>query len=119
MRTSRCQYQSFSLCRRLTIGIGTMVGAGIFVFPGLAAANAGLAATLSFAIGGLIALLVALPTSELATAIPRSGGGYYFVSRGMGSAYGAIVEAADAFDTVVMGESDPSLATFVFGMPAD
>ena len=31
----------------------------------------------------------------------------------------AIVDAADAFDTVVMGESDPSLATFVFGMPAD
>jgi nucleotide-binding universal stress UspA family protein len=31
----------------------------------------------------------------------------------------AIVEAADAFDVVVMGESDPSLATFVFGMPAD
>ena len=31
----------------------------------------------------------------------------------------AIVAAADAFDTVVMGESDPSLATFVFGMPAD
>jgi nucleotide-binding universal stress UspA family protein len=31
----------------------------------------------------------------------------------------AIVEMADSFDTVVMGESDPSLATFVFGMPAD
>ena len=31
----------------------------------------------------------------------------------------AIVEAADAFDAVVMGESDPSLATFVFGMPAE
>jgi hypothetical protein len=31
----------------------------------------------------------------------------------------AIVEAADAFDVVVMGESDPSLTTFVFGMPAD
>jgi len=31
----------------------------------------------------------------------------------------AIVEAADAFDTVVMGESDPSLSTFVFGMPGD
>jgi len=31
----------------------------------------------------------------------------------------AIIEAADAFDTVVMGESDPSLATFVFGLPAD
>lgn len=31
----------------------------------------------------------------------------------------AIVDAADAFDVVVMGESDPSLATFVFGLPAD
>jgi nucleotide-binding universal stress UspA family protein len=34
-------------------------------------------------------------------------------------AFDAIVDAADAFDVVVMGESDPSLATFVFGMPAD
>jgi len=31
----------------------------------------------------------------------------------------AITDAADAFDVVVMGESDPSLTTFVFGMPAD
>lgn len=75
----------------LAIGIGTMIGAGIFVFPGLAANNAGLAATLSFAIGGVIALLMALPASELATAMPRSGGGHYFISRGTGTAYGAIV----------------------------
>ncbi|WP_262181469.1 TrkA C-terminal domain-containing protein [Haloarcula laminariae] len=31
----------------------------------------------------------------------------------------AIVDAAEAFDAVVMGETDPSLVTFVFGMPAD
>ena len=31
----------------------------------------------------------------------------------------AIVDAAADFDAVVMGETDPSLATFVFGMPAD
>jgi hypothetical protein len=31
----------------------------------------------------------------------------------------AIADAAEAFDAVVMGETDPSLATFVFGMPAD
>jgi amino acid transporter len=83
--------RTIGLVGGLAIGIGTMIGAGIFVFPGLAASNAGLAATVSFAIGGLIALLVALPTSELATAMPRSGGGYYFISRGMGTAYGAIV----------------------------
>jgi len=83
--------RTIGLVGGLAIGIGTMIGAGIFVFPGLAAAEAGLAATLSFAIGGVIALLVALPTSELATAMPRSGGGYYFISRSMGTSYGAIV----------------------------
>ncbi|MDT3435936.1 universal stress protein [Haloarcula sp. 1CSR25-25] len=31
----------------------------------------------------------------------------------------AIADVAESFDTVVMGETDPSLATFVFGMPAD
>jgi nucleotide-binding universal stress UspA family protein len=31
----------------------------------------------------------------------------------------AIAERAEDFDAVVMGESDPTLATFVFGMPAD
>jgi nucleotide-binding universal stress UspA family protein len=31
----------------------------------------------------------------------------------------AIVEAAGEFDAVVMGETDPSLTTFVFGMPSD
>ena len=83
--------RTIGLVGGLAIGIGTMIGAGIFVFPGLAASNAGPAAAISFTIGGVIALLVALPTSELATAMPRSGGGYYFISRGMGTAYGAIV----------------------------
>ncbi len=83
--------RTIGLVGGLAIGVGTMIGAGIFVFPGLAAGDAGPAASLSFAIGGVIALLVALPASELATAMPRSGGGYYFVSRSMGTAPGAIV----------------------------
>lgn len=75
----------------LAIGVGTMVGAGIFVFPGLAAGEAGPAAAVSFAIGAVIALLVALPTSELATAMPASGGGYTFVRQGLGELVGALV----------------------------
>lgn len=83
--------RTIGLAGALTIGTGTMIGAGIFVFPGLAAGEAGPAASVSFAIGAVIALLVALPTSELATAMPKSGGGYYFVSRGLGALPGAIV----------------------------
>jgi amino acid transporter len=83
--------RTLGLTPALAIGTGTMVGAGIFVFPGLAAGRAGPAAMLSFAIGAGIALLVALPTSELATAMPESGGGYYFVSRALGPLLGCMV----------------------------
>ncbi len=83
--------RTIGLAGGLAIGIGTMIGAGIFVFPGLAGAEVGTAATASFAVGGVIALLVALPTSELATAMPKSGGGYYFISRGLGTLAGTVV----------------------------
>jgi amino acid transporter len=83
--------RTLGLTGGLAIGIGTMIVAGIFVFPGLAAGNAGPAAALSFGIGAVIALLVALPASELATAMPKSGGGYYFISRGLGALAGAVV----------------------------
>ncbi|WP_178917928.1 APC family permease [Natronomonas gomsonensis] len=83
--------RTLGLSGGLAIGIGTMIGAGIFVFPGLAAGRAGPAAALSFTIGAVIALLVALPTSELATAMPKSGGGYYFISRGLGALAGSVV----------------------------
>ncbi|MDX1744656.1 MAG: amino acid permease [Halobacteriales archaeon] len=83
--------RTIGLTGGLTIGIGTMIGAGIFVFPGIAAGRAGPAAAGSFAIGAVIALLVAVPASELATAMPRSGGGYFFISRGLGPLPGTVV----------------------------
>ncbi len=83
--------RTLGLSGGLAIGIGTMIGAGIFVFPGLAGGQVGTAATVSFAIGGVVALLVALPTSELATAMPKSGGGYYFISRGLGTLAGTVI----------------------------
>jgi amino acid transporter/nucleotide-binding universal stress UspA family protein len=83
--------RSLGLKEALTIGVGIMIGAGIFVFPGLAGGRAGPAAMVSFALGAVIALLVALPTAELATAMPRSGGGYHFVSRGLGLFFGNLV----------------------------
>jgi APA family basic amino acid/polyamine antiporter len=83
--------RSIGLVGGIAIGVGTMIGAGIFVFPGLAAGRAGPAAAGSFAIGAVIALLVALPASELATAMPKSGGGYYFISRALGALPGAVV----------------------------
>jgi|SRR6056297_20578 len=83
--------RTLSLGAALSIGVGTMVGAGIFVFPGLAGGAAGPAAIISFLIAGCIALIVAFCTSELATAMPQSGGGYYFTSRTFGPFTGTLV----------------------------
>ena len=104
--------RTIGLVGGLAIGIGTMIGAGIFVFPGLAAGQAGPAAAVSFGIGAVVAMLVALPTSELATAMPRSGGGYFFISRSLDTAFGAVVGLglwlglvfASAFYLVGLGE---------------
>ncbi|WP_136688370.1 amino acid permease [Halorhabdus amylolytica] len=74
-----------------TIGLGTMIGAGIFVLPSIAADAAGPAAMVSFALGGVVSLLAALSLSELATGMPKAGGSYYYVNRAMGPFFGSIV----------------------------
>ena len=82
--------RTLGLTAALMIGIGTMIGAGIFVLPGPAAAEAGPAIALSFVIGGVIALFTALTASELATAMPATGGSYHFINQGLGPAFGSI-----------------------------
>jgi len=74
-----------------TMGVGTMIGAGIFVLPSIAIANAGPASMISFAIGGVVSLLAALSLSELATGMPRAGGSYYYVNRALGGFWGSMV----------------------------
>ena len=74
-----------------TLGLGTMIGAGIFILPGIAAEIAGPASSISFAIGGTVALLAAFSLSELATGMPKAGGSYYYVNHALGSFFGSIV----------------------------
>jgi len=75
----------------MTLGGGTMIGAGIFILPGLAAKGAGPASAISFAIAGFVALLAALSLAELATGMPIAGGSYHYVNRALGGLFGSIV----------------------------
>ena len=61
------------------IGVGAMIGAGIFVLTGIAAGVSGPASILAFALNGAVTLLTAFAYAELASAIPRAGGGYSYV----------------------------------------
>jgi amino acid transporter len=70
---------SLGLLDATMIGMGAMIGAGIFVLTGLAANTAGPAAILVFALNGVVTTFTGLSYAELASAIPKSGGGYAFV----------------------------------------
>lgn len=74
----------------LAVSIGAMIGSGIFVLPGLAAKLAGPAVVLAYAFAGVIILPAALSKSEMATAMPESGGIYLYIDRAMGPLLGTI-----------------------------
>ena len=87
--------KDLGLLSALTIGIGTMIGAGIFVLPGVAAQEAGPIVVVSFVVGGLVALVNAFSVAELGTAMPKAGGAYYWINRALGPAFGSIAGMGD------------------------
>ncbi|MDG6908702.1 MAG: amino acid permease [Nitrososphaerota archaeon] len=73
------------------IGLGAIIGAGIFVLSGTAIALAGSYALVSFVIVGIIALIVALELGELGSIMPQEKGASYSYVRGaFGSELGFI-----------------------------
>ena len=74
----------FALCT------GAMFSSGFFLLPGLAAADAGPSVVLAYLLAGILVLPAMLSVAELATAMPKAGGAYYFLDRALGPAFGAI-----------------------------
>ena len=68
----------------VSIGIGGMVGAGIFSILGVVAQAAGNAMWLAFAIGGVVALLSTYSYAKLGATFPSAGGAVYFLVKGFG-----------------------------------
>src|SRR3954451_12183314 len=67
------------------LGIGAIIGAGIFVLTGHAAAsNAGPAIALSFVLGGVACAFAGLCYAEMASTVPISGSAYTYAYATMG-----------------------------------
>src|SRR5215204_1666050 len=68
----------------VSIGVGGMIGAGIFSILGVVAAVSGTALPLSFIIGGVVALLAAYSYVKLGVRYPSAGGSVQFLVQGLG-----------------------------------
>ncbi len=75
--------RDMSLLHVTMIGVGAMIGAGIFVLTGLAAGIAGPALILVFAFNGLVTGLTAMTYAELGSCFPEAGGGYLWVKEAL------------------------------------
>lgn len=70
------------------IGIGCIIGAGVYVMTGTAAANyAGPAVVLSFAIAGMACALTGLCYAELSSVLPVSGASYTYAYTALGEVF--------------------------------
>ncbi len=73
-----------------SIATGAMIGSGFFLLPGIAFAKAGPAVVLAYLAAAFLMIPTLFSKAELSTAMPRSGGTYFFVSRSMGPLAGVI-----------------------------
>ena len=79
------------------IAAGAMISSGLFVLPAIAFARAGSAAVFSYFFAAVLIVPSVLSQAELATAMPRAGGTYFFVERSLGSIWGLFGGLADWF----------------------
>ncbi len=80
-----------SIGRATAVGLGAIIGSGIFVLSGTAIALAGANALLAFIIIGILAVIIAMEFSELTSLMPyKKGSGYSYAYEAFGSELGFI-----------------------------
>ena len=87
---SRRLRRELSLLDVYAVATGTTLSAGFFLLPGLAAVQAGPALILSYLIAAVPLVPAMFSVVELATAMPRAGGIYYFLDRSLGPLFGTL-----------------------------
>lgn len=85
MKTHNNTKKPISLLAAVSVGVGGMIGAGIFSILGVGAQIAGNAVYLSFIVAGAIALFCAYSYAKLGATFPSAGGPVEFLVRGFGS----------------------------------
>jgi len=117
--------RTLSLASLISLGIGCIIGAGIFVLTGhAAAAYAGPAISLSFILAGLVCALAGLCYAEMASTVPVAGSAYTYAYATMGEfiawiiGWDLLLEYAFGATTVAIGWSG-YVVSFLHGLGVD
>ncbi|RAK59236.1 amino acid permease [Phenylobacterium hankyongense] len=119
--------QTLSWPHLVALGVGAIIGTGIYTLIGVGAGQAGPAVILSFAIAGAVCAFAALCYAEMATLMPQAGSAYTYSYAGMGELVGWIIgwslilEYTVVCSTVAVGWSGYAqgfLVSHGWGLPA-
>ena len=80
-----------------SISAGAMISSGLFVLPAVVYRMGGPSIILSYVLGAIIIIPAMLSKAELATAMPKSGGVYFFTHRSLGPLFGTFAGLASWF----------------------
>ena len=89
--------RELGLLEVICLATGAMISSGLFVLPGIAFAQAGPAMILAYLLAGVLVVPAMLSQAELATAMPKAGGSYFYIERSMGALPGTLAGLANWF----------------------
>ncbi len=90
-------HKSVSYISAFSIAAGAMISSGLFVLPGIVYDKTGPAIILAYFCAGVLMLPTMMVQSELATAMPKAGGAYFYIMRILGPKAGFIAGIANWF----------------------
>ena len=82
--------RDLGLLEVFSIASGAMISSGLFILPSIGFSKAGPAVIFSYILASLLVIPAMLSKAELATAMPKAGGTYFFIERSMGPMMGTI-----------------------------
>ncbi len=89
--------KQFGKLEVFSIAAGGMISSGIFILPSIAFREAGVGVVLAYLFAGLLMLPALFSKMELATALPKAGGIYFFSERILGTGAGVVTGLASWF----------------------